>query len=126
MKFTIGLCVGIVIAVLFFLVQPVQKLGIATNQAQYQTATNTSMACGVTTSTLIVATQSGRTSFAVSILSTATNTITVCKAAQCVLNAGGILLSVSSSPVFAQTDGYTGAYSCITAGSSTIGISHSQ
>ena len=100
--------------------------GITANGYNYKTTTASVVNCSGATSTVVVADQTGRTSFKVSVV-TSTG-VTLCQSATgCVVGKSGIILSVTSSPRYEQSDNYTGAYSCIgNDGSTTLGFSYSQ
>ena len=90
------------------------------------TTTNTAVNCPSATSTQIVGIQTGRTSFAAA--NNSTNTIWMCKNAQCASSTAGFALSNStgSVPRYEQQDSYVGAWSCVSqSGTSSLGVSHS-
>lgn len=94
--------------------------GISSNAVSYNSPTNTSITCSGATSTVVAAASSGRLAF--EITNGSSTAITLCKvAAGCTWNNG--LNLPATSGVYKQTDGYTGAYSCIGNGaSSTVGV----
>jgi len=104
-----------------------RTFGLALNQAQFQTATNTQLTCNTTT-TSVLGVQSGRTSFVAANMGA--NIIYLCRASTPCSATSGIPLYATSSNVwsrFEQIDGYTGAYSCAANAAATLlNVSYSQ
>lgn len=102
-------------------------LGSAVTGPLYYTVTNTSISCPSATSTVVLAAGSGRNYFGAT-NNDATNAIYICKGTSCTASTG--LRLNAPGGAYEQkiaTDGYTGAYSCISnSATSTLTITYSQ
>lgn len=123
----LALVAVVFVALTFFFVAQKESssTGIDVGDFGYSAVTEATATCaGVASS--IVASNTARTSFFVSISPSATNTITICKNTACAVNASGIFLNATTGPRFVQEDGYVGPYSCISSvGSTTVGYAQS-
>lgn len=96
----------------------VAPIGGSVFDPSFSNATSTTSVCGGTApATIITATTTGRTSFAMQLTTNATQ-VQICRNSTCA-SATGIAL-VSSSPRYVQDDSYYGPYSCQAAASTTV------
>jgi hypothetical protein len=105
-----------------------RPLGMALNQAQFQTATSAQVSCA-TSATAVIGVQSGRTSFLAA--NVGANGIFLCRTAAtgCSATSGIPLVATTSNllGLYEQKDGYTGAYSCIAnTAAALLNVSYSQ
>ncbi len=99
-----------------------KPLGIATNEISYSGATNASTTCYASTSTVVLATGTARTSFHASIVGSTSTYL--CRGVACTTITGINL--TANAPRFDQTDSYIGPYSCFGTSTSTLVTSYSQ
>ena len=95
-----------------------QTLGGSAFDPSFSAATTLTATCGGTApATVLQATTTGRTSFAIQIISNATQ-VTLCRNSTCAAGTG--LQLVSSSPRYVQDDSYFGPYACTAVASTTV------
>ena len=119
MKYFIGVVVGL--ALWLFGGSPSILSGVSSNSVDYANTVPEQITCN-TTSTLLVATSTGRTSFQMTNVTGVE--VFLCKGNEDCTATSGIVMAASST--FTQDDGYRGPYSCVGTAAGPVNIIHSQ